>query len=64
VATVRRFLREGTSWRSLTVTVEQASGLALRRCVARSTKTGLLAKAHALLIGMPRGNPDRVQTAT
>ena len=35
VATLRRFLREGTPWRSLTATAAQASGATLRRCLAR-----------------------------
>ena len=30
VATLRRFLREGTPWRSLTATPDQASGSTLR----------------------------------
>ena len=52
VATLRRFLREGTPWRSLTATPAQASGSTLRRCLARWAETGLLAKVHALL-GLP-----------
>ena len=35
VATLRRFLREGTPWRSLSATPSQASGATLRRCLAR-----------------------------
>jgi len=31
LATLRRFLREGTPWRSLTATAAQASGSTLRR---------------------------------
>jgi transposase len=58
VATLRHFLREGTPWRSLTATVEQASGSTLRRCMARWAETGLLAQAHAVLVGMLRGKPD------
>jgi transposase len=60
VATLRRFLREGTPWRSLTATEDQASGSTLRRCLARWAKTGLLAKVHALLVGMLRGHPDLI----
>ena len=60
VATLRRFLREGTPWRGLTATEDQASGSTLRRCLARWTETGLLAKAHALLVGMLRGHPDLI----
>jgi hypothetical protein len=45
VATPRRFLREGTPWRSLTATADQASGTTLRRCAARWSGTGLPAKS-------------------
>jgi len=60
VATLRRFLREGTPWRSLTASEDQASGSTLRRCLARWAETGLLAKVHALLVGMLRGHPDLI----
>jgi transposase len=60
VATLRRFLREGTPWRGLTATAEQASGATLRRCLARWAGTGLLAKVHALLVGMLRGHPGLI----
>src|SRR3954447_11823002 len=60
VATLRRFLREGTPWRGLMATEDQASGSTLRRCLARWAETGLLAKVHALLVGMLRGNPDLI----
>jgi transposase len=60
VATVRRFVREGTPWRGLTATEHQASGSTLRRCLARWARTAVLAKAHALLVGMLRGHPDLV----
>jgi transposase len=60
LATLRRFLREGTPWRSLTATEDQASGSTLRRCLARWAETGLLARAHALLVGMLRGHPDLI----
>jgi transposase len=60
LATLRRFLREGTPWRSLSATMDQASGSTLRRCLARWAETGLLAKAHALLASMLRGNPDLI----
>ena len=52
VATLRRFLREGTPWRGLRATEDQASGSPLRRCLARWAETGLLARVHALLVGM------------
>ena len=32
----------------------------LRRCLARWAETGLLAKVHALLVGMLRGHPDLI----
>jgi transposase len=60
VATLRRFLREGTPWRSLTATEGQASGSTLRRYLARWAETGLLTKVHALLVGMLRGHPDLI----
>ena len=71
VATLRRFLREGTPWRSLKATAEQASGSTLRRSLKRWAETGLLARVHALLIGllarvhalligMLRGHPDLI----
>ena len=60
VATLRRFLREGTPWRSLVATEDQASGSTLRRALARWAETGLLAKVHALLVGMLRGLPDLI----
>jgi transposase len=60
VAALRRFLREGTPWRGLTATEDQASGSTLRRRLARWARTGLLAKVHALLVGMLRGQPDLI----
>ena len=33
LAILRRFLREGTSWRGLSATVDQASGSTLRCCL-------------------------------
>jgi len=60
VATLRRFLREGTPWRSLTATPDQASGSTLRRVLARWAERGLLAKVHALLAAMLRGHPDLI----
>jgi transposase len=60
VATLRRFLREGTPWRSLIATEDQASGSTLRRCLARWAETGLLTKVHALLVSMLRGHPDLI----
>ena len=60
LAALRRFLREGTPWRGLTATAEQASGATLRRCLARWAETGLLARVHAMLLGMLRGHPDLI----
>lgn len=60
VATLRRFLREGAPWRSLTATRDQASGSTLRRCLRRWAETGLPAKVHALLAAMLRGRPDLI----
>ena len=60
LAALRRFLREGTPWRSLAATEDQASGSTLRRWLARWAETGLLARVHALLVGMLRGHPDLV----
>jgi transposase len=60
VATLRRFLREGTPWRSLMATPDQASGSTLRRCLRRWAEAGLLAKVHALLAAMLRGHPDLI----
>ena len=60
VATLRRFLREGTPWRSLRATTDLASGSTLRRVLARWAETGLLAKVHALLATMLRGHRDLI----
>src|SRR3712207_1078713 len=60
VATLRRFLREGTPWRGLRAGEDQASGSTLRRCLARWAEMGLLAKVHVLLVGMLRGHPDLI----
>ncbi len=60
LAALRRFLREGTPWRSLTATADQASGSTLRRCLAHWAERGLLAQVHAMLVGMLRGHPDLI----
>ena len=60
LATFRRFLREGTPWRSLTATEAQVSGSTLRRWLTRWAQTGLLAQVHAVLVGMLRGHPDLI----
>ena len=58
--TAARVEREGTPWRSLSATPGQASGATLRRCLRRWAERGLLAKVHALLVGMLRGHPDLI----
>lgn len=58
LATLRRFLREGTPWRSLRATAAQASGSTLRRRLADWAQAGVLRYAHAMLVGMLRGQPD------
>src|SRR3954449_2530099 len=60
LATLRRFLREGTPWRSLRATKDKASGSTLRRWLTRWAETGVLAQVHALLVGMLRGHPDLI----
>jgi transposase len=60
LATLRRFLREGTPWRSLTATAAQASGSTLRRWLTGWARMGLLAQVHAVLVGMLRGHPDLI----
>ena len=61
LATLRRFLREGTPWRSLTATAAAASGSTLRRRL-REWAEGhhLLRQVHAVLVALPRGGgqPD------
>jgi transposase len=58
VAALRRFVREGTPWRSLAASPVQASGSTLRRRLRDWARTNLLQRAHALLVGMVRGHPD------
>ena len=60
LATLRRFLREGTPWRSLRATKDMVSGSTLRRALERWARTGLLAQVHALLVAMLRGNPTLI----
>jgi transposase len=60
LATLRRFLREGTPWRSLRATPEQASGSTLRRRLADWAAINLLQRVHALLVAMLRGHPDLI----
>jgi transposase len=60
VATLRRFLREGTPWRRLRATPDHASGSTLRRILGRWAETGLRAKGHARLATMRRGHPELI----
>ena len=59
-ATLRRFLREGTPWRSLRATADHASGSTPRRHPERWAHIGVLQRAHAVLVGMLRGRPDLI----
>jgi transposase len=60
LATLRRFLREGTPWRSLKATPAEASGSTLRRRLADWAAINLLQRVHALLVAMLRGDPDLI----
>src|SRR5205085_10192094 len=55
LAALRRFLREGTPWRSLRATPAQASGSTLRRRLADRAEVNLLPRGHALPVAVPRG---------
>ena len=58
LAALRRFLREGTPWRSLRATGAQASGSTLRRRLADWARTDVLRRVHSMLVRMLRGQPD------
>ncbi len=60
LATLRRFLREGTPWRSLRATEDKASGSTLRRRIEHWARDGVLAQVHALLVAMLRGDPTLI----
>src|SRR6478735_5772869 len=60
LATLRRFLREGTPWRSLRATSAQASGSTLRRRLADWAEVNLLQRVHSQLVAMLRGHPDLI----
>src|SRR3954453_20301950 len=72
LATLWRFLREGSPWRSLRATVEQVSGSPLRgpvvqvsgstpqRFLAYWAENAVLAQVHAPLVAMLRGNPTLI----
>src|SRR3569833_191906 len=57
LATLRRFLRAGTPWRSLRATSAQARGSSLRRRVADWAGLNLLQWVHALPVAMLRDVP-------
>src|SRR5256885_159835 len=57
LATLRRFLREGTPWRSLRATSAQASGSTLRRRLADWAEVNLLPPVHAPLVAVVPGGP-------
>jgi len=54
LATLRRFLREGTPWRSLRASEDEASGSTLRRTLARWAAHDVLGRAHRLAVGLLR----------
>jgi transposase len=56
VATLHRFLREGTPWRGLTASAGEASGSTLRRALERWARDDVLARVHATLVAMLRGD--------
>ena len=60
LATLRRFGREGTPWRSLKATPTQASGSTLRRRLAAWAAINLLQRVHAVLVAMLRGDPTLI----
>jgi transposase len=61
LATFRRFLREGTPWRSLRASETQASGATLRRRLTEWARTDLLRQVHVTLVGLLRGgHPDLI----
>ena len=60
LAPLRRFLREGTPWRSLTASAGEASGSTLRRRLEVWARGGVLARGHALLVAMLRGGPTLI----
>jgi len=60
LATLRQFLREGTPWRSLRASADKASGSTLRRAFERWARDGVLARVHAMLVAMLRGDPTLI----
>src|SRR3954449_13377523 len=60
LATLRRFLREGTPWRSLRATSAQASGSTLRRRLAGRGGVNPLQPGAPPPGGVLRGHPDLI----
>ena len=60
LATLRRFGREGTPWRSLKATPREASGSTLSRRLADWPAINLLQRVHAVLVAMLRGDPTLI----
>ena len=61
LATLRRCLREGTPWRGLRASDEQASGSTLRRTLARWAEQDVLGRAHAMMVSLlRRPGPDLI----
>ena len=60
LASLRRFVREGTPWRSLRATPAEASGSTLRRRLADWAEINLLQRVHAMLVAMLRGDPTLI----
>ncbi len=58
--TLRRLLREGAPWRSLTANAGAASRSTLRRHLVAWTRGGVLALEHALLVAMLPGDPTLI----
>ena len=60
LASLRRFVREGTPWRGLKATPAEVSGSTLRRRLAEWAAISLLQRVHALLVAMLRGDPTLI----
>ncbi len=60
LASLRRFLREGTPWRGLKATPTEASGSTLRRRLVDWAAINLLQRVHAVLVAMLRGDPTLI----
>ena len=58
LATLHRFLCEGTPWRSLRSSTSEVSGSTLRRYLTRWAQSNLLWQVHVTLLGLLRGHPD------